>query len=285
MSLSAAARQSLKMAQRHYENFPVASRLLPRALRLPVAAIYAFARSADDIADEGGLSAAERLAALDAYRDQLDRLARGETVDRPVFTALAEAVAAHRLPLAPFYDLLSAFRQDVVKTRYADFAELADYCSRSANPIGRLLLHLYGVDGEAPRAGSDAICTGLQLVNFLQDLRGDYARGRVYLPQDALARAGIDPRTLAGSRADGALRAVLRAEAARARGLLRSGRPLIGALPGRAAWELRFTLAGGLRVLEKFDAGLERGRLTPARLRPWDWVILSARVLRPGGLP
>lgn len=277
MSASTAARLSLKLAQRHYENFPVASWLLPRRLRLPVAAIYAFARSADDIADEGDADASKRLAGLDAYRAQLDRLARGEPVDGPVFIALADAVSSYRLPLAPFYDLLSAFRQDVTQTRYADFAELADYCRRSANPIGRLLLHLYGVDGDAPRTWSDSICTGLQLTNFLQDLGDDYARGRVYLPQDLLARAGIAGEALAGRTADAALRGVLHAEIARARGLLRTGRPLIRALPGRAAWELRFTLAGGLRVLDKLDTGVRRGRLTSARLGPWDWVILTAR--------
>ncbi len=180
----------------HYENFPVASWVGPPALRGAISAIYAFARGADDIADEGDDPPAVRLAGLDRYARMLDSIetaadARVEPVEPP-FEALAAAVRRHALPVAPFRDLLSAFRQDVTKPRYADIDELFDYCRRSANPIGRLLLHLYGVFAEVELGRADAICTGLQLANFWQDIALDWAKGRVYLPADDMARFGVE---------------------------------------------------------------------------------------------
>ena len=180
------------MSINHYENFPVGSWALPRRLRPAVHAIYRFARTADDLADEGEATPAERLAALAAYRQALARIEAGDTpADDPVFTPLAAAIAAHTLPMAPFYDLLSAFEQDVTTTRYADFGEVVAYCRRSANPVGRLLLALYRVDDDLSLRQSDAICSALQLINFWQDLGVDASRGRLYVPATDGARHGV----------------------------------------------------------------------------------------------
>lgn len=261
----------------HYENFPVASWVLPRALRRPVEVIYAFARSADDFADEGDLAPAERLAALQAYRDELARIAGGEQPSTPLFRDLAQVIAAHRLPLAPFHDLLDAFTQDVTCRRYADFAQVLDYCRRSANPVGRLLLHLYGCARPACIERSDRICTGLQLVNFLQDVARDWAIGRVYLAQDELRAAGIDESRIAQGWVDERWSRFMHAQAERAAGMLTSGAPLARELPGRAGIELRLVVAGGLRIARRVQAvGGDVFRRRP--VLGWrDWVAVAAR--------
>ena len=263
----------------HYENFPVASVLLPAAQRAPIEVIYRFARSADDVADEGDDPPEARLARLDAYRAELGRIARGAAPQTALFDDLARVVREHSLPLTLFHDLLDAFSQDVVKTRYADFAELLDYCRRSANPVGRLLLHLFRMT-DAPRlAQSDAICSALQLVNFWQDVAIDWAKGRVYLPQDEMRRFGVGESQLADRRCDDAWRALLAFQCARARGMLTEGWPLGRALPGRMGLEIRATVRGGLRILDK----LERTDYDMFRRRPvlgWlDWPIVLARSL------
>ena len=239
-------------ARRHYENFPVASRLLPARLRQPVSALYAFARSADDLADEGERTPQQRLEALDAMAAALDTIDRGGTPDGPLYAALADTVRRHRLPLAPLHDLLSAFRQDVTTTRYADFDALMDYCRRSANPVGRLLLMLDGSATPPNLALSDAVCSALQLVNFLQDLARDVAElGRIYLPQDEMRRFGVDDGQLLAHRDSAGLRHLLHQQAERARHLLRSGSPLAGRLRGRLGLELRAIVLGGERVLQR----------------------------------
>lgn len=263
----------------HYENFPVASLLLPRRLRAPVRAIYRFARCADDIADEGDLAPPIRLQRLQQMQAQLDAIERGAPNAWP---DLAAAVREHALPLAPLRDLLSAFVQDVHVARYADYDALLDYCRRSANPIGRLLLALYRRAEPRLEAWSDAICTGLQLVNFWQDIASDYARGRIYLPQSELARFGIDESAIAAGRVDGAWGSLLAAQTARARALLVSGRPLVRALGGRVGLELTFVIEGGLRVAERIDAvGGDVFRRRPT-LRARDWALLAVRALRVG---
>jgi len=265
----------------HYENFPVASFLLPRRLRAAVLAIYRFARAADDIADEGDAPPAARLAALDRYERALDDIAAGRPPAEPPFAELAAAIDRHALPLALLRDLLSAFRQDVTTARYASFADLADYCRRSANPIGRLLLHLYGTTGAADLARSDAICTALQLVNFWQDIAVDWRKNRVYLPQEDLARFGVTESQVANARCDGGWRALLAFETGRARALLVSGRPLVRALPWRPGLELRGVLAGGHRILERIDAaGGDVFRRRPQLARR-DWMIVSCHALFP----
>jgi len=263
----------------HYENFPVASRLVPASLRAAVVAIYRFARAADDIADEGTDPPVARLAQLDAYATMLDRIERGEVPAADPFVELAAAIDRHALPLRPFHDLLSAFRQDVIKPRYASFDEVLDYCTRSANPIGRLLLHLYHIQEAENLRHADAICTGLQLTNFWQDIALDWRKGRVYLPGEDLDRFGVSEAQIAESRCDERWSQLLEFEVARARALLEAGRPLTRALPLRLGLELKFILAGGLRILSAIDA--VRGDIFQRRpqLRRRDWVAMSAAAL------
>jgi len=268
----------------HYENFPVASLLLPANLREPVEAIYGFARSADDIADEGDASTEERLARLAGFRAELDAIARGEgLVDpelAPVFARLGAATGAHQLPLEPMYDLLDAFGQDVVKTRYADFPELLDYCRRSANPVGRLMLHLYGAASATNLARSDDVCTALQLINFWQDVAIDFDKGRIYLPLDEMERFGVRESDLAERRTGPAWCALLGFQVERARAMMLRGAPLAQSLPGRIGWELRLIVLGGLRILERIEAvryDIFRHRPTLTRT---DWPRLAWRALR-----
>jgi squalene synthase HpnC len=268
------------MAVDHYENFPVASILLPRRLVPAVEAIYAFARSADDLADEGDAAPAERLAALQAYEAALDGIAAGAPPDHPMFRRLAAVLEEFKLPLQPLRDLLSAFKQDVVTTRYPDFPRLRDYCRRSADPVGRLMLGLYGVDDPVSLRESDAICTALQLINFWQDVAIDIAKGRIYLPLDDLARFGVTQDAIEQGRADPAWRALMRFEVDRARALMLEGAPLATRLPGRIGWELRMVVQGGLRILEaieRVDYDVFRRR---PRLKRLDWLTVGWRAIR-----
>jgi len=238
----------------HYENFPVASWLLPQGLRTPIEAIYAFARNADDFADEGDLPDAERLALLDGYARNLERIARRERPDDPVFSRLHDAIVAHDLPIALFHDLLDAFRQDVTKKRYATFDELMAYCRRSADPVGRLLLALFRKDDPANLRDSDAICSSLQLINHWQDIAVDWGKGRVYLPQEDLDHFGVAHEQIAQGRVDGAWQDLVRFQCQRARAMMRSGAPLGTRLPGRMGLEIRAISAGGLRILDRIEA-------------------------------
>lgn len=246
------------MAVDHYENFPVASLLLPARLRPAVKAIYAFARSADDVADEGEAGAGVRLARLRDYQLALEACARGEAVEDAslggLFARLGAVIDQYRLPLQPFRDLLDAFIQDVGKTRYADFAELRDYCRRSADPVGRLMLHLYHAADEDNLALADAICSSLQLINFLQDVAIDWNKQRIYLPADEMHRFGVSADDIAQVRCDGRWQALMAFQIARARRLMLSGAALPCRLPGRIGWELRLVVLGGLRVLERIEA-------------------------------
>jgi len=264
----------------HYENFPVASILLPRRLVPAVEAIYAFARSADDIADEGDALPAERLASLNAYDAALDIIERGDTPADPMFARLAEALRRHALPLQPLRDLLSAFRQDVVTTRYADYPALLDYCRRSANPVGRLMLGLYGTVDATSLRESDAVCSALQLINFWQDVGIDIGKGRIYLPQEDLARFGVSEIQIVQGEANPAWRALMRFEVERARALMLEGAPLATRLPGRIGWELRLVVQGGLRILEAIErADYDVFRRRP-QLKRLDWALLLWRAAR-----
>ena len=242
----------------HYENFPVASWLCPPRLRRPVAAIYWFARTADDIADEGNATEGKRLQDLFTYRNDLRASLAG---NRPsarwhsLFAALNTASVEFALPQQPLFDLLDAFVQDVEKTRdragYQDRAELLDYCRRSANPVGRLMLHLYGVSDLRAVAQSDAICSALQLINFWQDLSVDLPRGRYYLPAEDCVRHGVDPHTPDTWPHHPHGPALVRELCDWARELMLSGAPLVHRVPGRAGWELRLVVQGGLRILDR----------------------------------
>lgn len=241
----------------HYENFPVASILLPPALRAPVAAIYHFARSADDIADEGDSPPAERRMLLQRYKQELEAIAAGHPSSQPMFQALQQVIVQHDLPIPLFHDLLDAFLQDVEQDRYADFTELMDYCRRSADPVGRLLLHLFGHASEENLAQSDAVCSALQLINHWQDVgidAGKGPRGRIYLPQDEMARFGVDDEQVLRRTTSPDFRELMRFQVDRARAMMLQGAPLGWRLPGRIGLEIRAIVAGGLRILDKIEA-------------------------------
>jgi squalene synthase HpnC len=272
----------------HYENFPVASFLCPPALRPPIAAIYHFARTADDIADEGNLPAQERLAQLQTYRECLAALYSDSSACPPtpwpaVFAPLKEAVKVHQLPQQLLKDLLDAFVQDVEMTRdgatYATEAQLRDYCRRSANPVGRLLLHLYGMDDPQALKESDAICTALQLINFWQDPSVDIPRGRYYFTAEMMARAGVAATDVAAQRQTPQATEMIRQCVQSARALMHKGAPLVHRVPGRSGWELRLVVQGGLRILDKIETmGFATLNARP-RLYAWDYAVLLWRAL------
>jgi squalene synthase HpnC len=256
------------MAVRHYENFPVASLLLPATLRQPVEVIYRFARGADDIADEGDDPPQARLSKLEVCRQQLS--APGE---------VANLIREHSLPPQLFVDLLDAFAQDVTKKRYADFSELAEYCRRSANPVGRLLLHLFKQTTDSALEQSDAICSALQLVNFWQDISIDHAKGRIYLPQDEMRKFGVSEKHIAEQRCDSAWQSLMAFQVERTRRMLVDGKPLGRRLPGRIGLEIRATIQGGLRILEKIErTGYDVFRRRPV-LRSFDWPVVLLKAV------
>lgn len=282
------------MAVDHYENFPVASLLLPRELRTAVGDIYRFARTADDIADEGDASAHERLAVLAEYRVALERIAAGDaeaTLPHPaIFGPLQATIRRHSLPPALFTDLLSAFEQDITKHRYEDETEIRDYCRRSADPVGRLLLHLYDRQDDANLAWSDAICTGLQLTNFWQDVALDWKKGRIYLPRQDRERYGVSEEWIARCTARGMAlqrdddrraaegwRSLMHDKSQQARALLVSGMPLPAQLPWRAGLELRLVIQGGLRILERLEQINYDVFARRPVLRPSDWPLMALR--------
>jgi len=269
------------MAVNHYENFPVASLLLPRHFRHPVAQIYRFAREADDFADEGDAPDILRMQQLESFRAELRRIERGAAPEIPWFADLAVVIRDYHLPLNAFNDLLSAFAQDVTQKRYANFREVLDYCQRSANPVGRLLLVLYGAATPQNLADSDAICSSLQLINFLQDIEVDFGKGRIYMPQDELARFQISEAQFANRVVGGNWPAFMAFQTDRARALLMSGAPLGRRLEGRIGLELRMIVQGGNRILEKLGhAGGDVFRQRPV-LKWFDWPLLLARALKP----
>ncbi|MEO7744237.1 MAG: squalene synthase HpnC [Usitatibacter sp.] len=272
------------MPVNHYENFPVASWLVPARLRSPVEAIYAFARTADDVADEGDFPPAERLARLDAFLRALDQIEAGIRPAEAMLGRLADAVAAYGLPVSLLRDLIDAFRQDVTTTRYPTFATLLDYSRRSANPIGRLVLHVFDsttpggkMVSESNFRQADAICSALQLINFWQDIAVDWRKGRIYIPQEDLARFGVGEEDIAAQRANGPWRDLMAFQCARARGMLDSGFPLGLGLPGRLGLEIRATIHGGATILDRIDAvSGDVFRHRPV-LGAFDWVAILAK--------
>ena len=244
-----------RLARTHYENFPVATKILPRRMRPHIAAIYAFARTADDFADEGALTQEERLLKLDDWSERLRKCVDGVTAeDDAIFVALAQTVRDCKLPTSLFEDLLSAFRQDVTTTRYETWDDVLDYSRRSANPIGRLVLRVAGYVDDDLDAASDAVCTALQLTNFWQDLERDWQRGRLYVPIEEARASGADIADLDRKRFTPAWRAVMADLAERTRLLFEAGRPVCDVVPGRLGFELRLTWLGGRRILDALDA-------------------------------
>ncbi len=268
------------MPNSHYENFPVASPLLPSSLRAPVRVIYAFARSADDLADEGDATPAERIAALNGYCAELDRIDAGVMPEAALFVALRDTLLERQLSTQPLRDLLSAFSQDVTKTRYDSFDELRDYCRRSADPVGRIMLALFGEQRSESLVQSDAICSGLQLINFLQDVAIDWQKARIYLPLEDLRRFGVDEAQIADGVSDQRWRDLMQFEVNRARQMMIAGAPLARRLPGRMGWELRLIVMGGLRILEKIEAVDHDVFHHRPILDRSDWLRLCWRSLR-----
>ena len=270
--------ECVHMAQSHYENFPVASRLLPKHLRQPIAVIYAFARRADDFADEGNLSNEERIAALDDFSEKLDLIEEGNNVEDTTFIALADVIEQHQLPISLFHDLLTAFKMDVTKERYANFGEVMEYCRYSANPVGRLLLHLNKETSTQSLGYSDAICSALQLTNFLQDISQDLEESnRIYIPQDEMEKYGVSEEDILNKNTNDASRKLIAFQIARTARLMQSGAPLGKVLKGRMGLELRMTIMGGSRILYKLNQQYDDVFSRP-RLSKWDigWVIWKA---------
>ena len=277
--MESAYRYCEQLARTHYENFPVASWLLPQSLRRPIAVIYAFARHADDLADEGDYSEGQRLTLLREYDDQLGQLERGEQLDDPVFIALSDVIAKHQLPPQLFHDLISAFTQDVTQRRYANYAELLDYCRRSANPVGRLLLHLSGNDSEENLQLSDRVCSALQLINFYQDLAQDFDENqRIYIPEDEMHRVGVSSEHFAIRSSEPAMVGLFRQQVARARELMQQGAPLGRRLRGRFGLEIRLIIEGGMAIIERLEQCAESPFARP-RLRRRDWLRALWRAL------
>ncbi len=271
------------MSVDHYENFPVASILCPPALRGPVQAIYHFARTADDLADEGDSPASQRLAELAMYRHALAAADAGQVLPGPwpgVFGPLSRVLHSHHLPLPLLQDLLSAFEQDTGNPQYADRAELLDYCRRSANPIGRLMLHLAGMEDALSLAQSDAVCSALQLINFWQDPSVDLPRGRHYVPLADAQRHGLTLDALQAGPDSPATQALLRELCGWAAELMQQGAPLACRLPGRLGWELRLVVQGGLRILERIGQMHYRTLGQRPALSARDLPVLLWRALR-----
>lgn len=280
MRLDEAYGACARLARDHYENFPVASRLLPAPMRPHVAALYGYARLADDIADEGDVPVDVRQQRLDEWLCLLRRSTSGERVDAvpatildpataslapAVFMALAHSIRALDLPVSLFEDLVSAFRQDITVTRYASWAAVFDYCRRSANPIGRLVLRIAGRRDAALDAASDAVCTALQLTNFWQDLAIDWRRGRLYVPAEVHEAAGADLADLDRGAWTDAWRRAMAACAAETRALFARGRPVADGVTGRLRYELRASWLGGVRILDRLEAsGSDVFRARPA---------------------
>jgi len=276
-TLDEAYRECERIARRHYENFPVASLAIPGRFRRHVAAIYAFARSADDFADEAGV--ADRLGRLDEWERSLGESVAGNA--RPlVFQALGHTIRTCGLPMHPFADLLDAFRIDVTTKRHRTFEDLLAYSRKSANPVGRLLLALFGYRDEELARQADCICTALQLTNFWQDIRVDWEKDRVYIPEEEMQRAGYTESDLANQVVDDRFRGLMAGLVRRTRDLFERGRPLGARLGGRFGLEVRMIWLGGTRILERVETvGYDVFRRRP-QLRRRDRIAILARALR-----
>lgn len=274
---------SLALANTHYENFPVASVLLPKRYREPIGLIYSFARQADDFADEGDLSAEQRLNLLNGFRLELDTIEAGALPKTAFFIELASMIKTYQLPIQLFRDLLDAFSQDVVKTRYENFDEVMDYCRRSANPIGRLLLHLYKEATPDNLKSSDAICSALQIINFQQDVAIDYRKNRIYFPLDEMRKYGISEAQIAEADTSGNWQSFMHFEVNRVMQIMQSGAPLGLKLPGRIGLELRTVIAGGERILQKLRSS--QGDMFHHRpiLKWYDWSYMLSRAITKRG--
>ncbi len=270
-SLDAAYAYCQKLAFSHYENFPVASFLLPKRLRRPISAIYAFARTADDFADEGNIADNERLALLDTYHNTLMQIKTHSLAnDNPIFIALSDTIRQYDLDIQLFDDLLTAFKQDVTQQRYTSHIQVSHYCQHSANPVGRLLLQLHGHTDDLYFQQSDAICTALQLINFYQDMQDDYMqRNRIYLPQDDMAMQGISETDLGAETSTPNFAKLMQQQYQRTTSLLHVGIPLGTHLSGRFGWEIRTTILAACTLLHTLKHRPSDQQLQRPHLSKW----------------
>ena len=264
----------LNIVRGHYENFPVASFLLPKSIRQPIAVIYAFARSADDFADEGNISEKQRLEKLNQYENLLDNISYPDN-DNLIFVALDDVITKHQLPVQLFRDLLSAFKQDVTKHRYENFEDVLDYCKRSANPVGRLLLFLLKENSEENLRQSDLICSSLQLINFLQDITQDYEENnRIYLPKDEMQHFGVTEAIISEQITNTEMRALIAHQLQRARKMMVEGSDLGARINGRFGLQLRMMINGGLQICKLLENNRENVYARP-RLNTLDWFNIA----------
>ncbi len=273
--------QCREITTTHYENFPVGSLLLPSHIRPHVYSIYAFARTADDLADEPGLKKEERLVRLDEWARRLDTVSTSP--EGPIFRALGHTLQMHPIPLRLLSDLLGAFRQDVLQDRHETWGDLLAYAERSANPVGRIILHLFGYHDEERAALSDKICTALQFANFWQDVAVDFDRNRVYLPQQEMVAHGVTESDLASGRPTSGFRALLTDLCARTKVLFDQGVALPERVRGRLKYELRLTWLGGstiLRHIRRADCDIFGRRPRIGRTLTIRLLIKSLRPLR-----
>lgn len=309
--LSAAKLNCEKITKNHYENFPVASILLPKNLRFPIASIYAFARTADDIADEGDLPATEKLSQLNAFEKKLSYIVNPSNQDNEnkdnndyknndkndynisnsfnmtnnnmanntdyIFISLEHVIRQHKLPIQAFFDLLHAFKQDVVKSTYQNHAEVLEYCQYSANPIGRLLLHLTQNDSEKNLQASDAICTALQLINFLQDLYEDVSlRQRCYLPMDEMKRANVNLEDIKNKHQTKGLSALIEQQLTKILQLLDQGSHLGSNLKGRFGFEIRLIITCAYFMVQKLAKRKNAFERPTIQLIHWPSLLLKS---------
>jgi squalene synthase HpnC len=267
------------MSVDHYENFPVASVLLPARLKPAVVAVYQFARTADDIADEGDATSEQRLAALDHFDAQLVKIDKELPTNEVLFQNLAPMIHQHQLPIAAFHNLISAFKQDIGTKRYESYADLLDYCRRSANPVGTIMLHLYRATSTQNINESDAICSALQLTNFWQDVAIDWEKQRIYLPLEDLRRFNVNEHDIANENTNANWQELMLFQIKRTRELMLSGSPLCKRLPGRIGWELRLVVQGGLRILERLEKVNGDVYKQRPKLGGVDWAFIIWRAL------
>jgi len=259
-------REALRLAKSHYENFPVVSLLIPAKFRKDIAIIYWFARTADDYSDEGNISGSERLEKLHAFEERLDSLLKNHPASH-LEAALEQTIITKTLSPENFFNLLKAFKQDVMKTRYADFSEVLDYCSNSANPVGRILLELFDIRDDKAFYYSDRICTALQLTNFIQDTKIDFNKGRIYFPIDEMEKYGVDEKMFELNKISFNLKKLIEFSVTRTQSMLDEGKSLLEFLSGRFKYEIAWTIRGGEKILNKirgadFDIFTRRPVLT-----------------------
>lgn len=267
------------MSVDHYENFPVASFLMPSHLKPAVIAVYQFARTADDIADEGDATSEQRMAALEDFDAELNKIEKKLPHKKILFHNLARAIHQHQLPIDAFHDLISAFKQDIGTKRYDSYADLLDYCRRSANPVGKIMLHLYQAASNQHIAESDAICSALQLTNFWQDVAIDWQKQRIYLPLEDLRRFDINEQDIENENTSLNWQEMMRFQIQRTRALMLSGSPLCKRLSGRIGWELRLVVQGGLRILERLEKVNGDVFKHRPKLGRVDWFLIFWRAL------